>query len=305
MKKRNNIKGVMGSTLMRDSDVGQEATMGLRYAWIFVLVVGMACFMWGGTSQAEEVKPVRLSSTIGPVDAGIVPLLAETYTQKTGVPVVFEGAGTGATLKKAQGGSFDMVMVHARKLEDKFIADGFGLTRLDVMYNDFVILGPKNDPAGIKGQKDAAKAFAIIAEKKAPFISRGDNSGTHVKEMEIWEKSGVTPGDGWYEIFVDGKKGNKATTLYGNEKQSYFLMDRATWLTIKNEITLVPLVEGDDILLNFIAVIDVNPAKFSDINAEGAKAFMAWLVSDEAQNIIKGFGVEQYGQPLFFPNAKR
>lgn len=279
--------------------------MKLRYLVIFVMAVSMGCLVWGSALQAEEVKSVRLSSTIGPVDAGIVPLLVETYTKKTGVPVVFEGAGTGATLKKAQGGNFDMVMVHARKLEDKFIADGFGLTRLDVMYNDFVILGPTNDPAGIKGEKDAAKAFSVIAEKKAPFISRGDNSGTHVKEMEIWEKAGITPGDGWYDVFADGKKGNKATTMYGNEKQSYFLMDRATWLTVKDDITLVPLVEGDDILLNFIAVIDVNPAKFSGINAEGAKAFMAWLVSDEAQNIIKNFGVEQYGQPLFFPNAKR
>ena len=153
-------------------------------ALIFTVTFGL---MGGGAASAADVKPVRLSSTIGPVDAGIVPLLAETYTKKKGVPIVFEGAGTGATLKKAQGGNFDMVMVHARKLEDKFIADGFGLTRHDVMYNDFVILGPADDPAGIKGEKDAAKAFATLAEKNALFISRGDNSGTHVKEMDIWD----------------------------------------------------------------------------------------------------------------------
>lgn len=279
--------------------------MKLRYLWVFALMLGMSCLAWGDAVQAEEVKAVRLSSTIGPVDAGIVPLLAETYTKKTGVPVTFEGAGTGATLKKAQEGNFDMVMVHARKLEDKFIADGFGLTRLDVMYNDFVILGPQSDPAGIKGEKDAAKAFATLAEKKVPFITRGDNSGTHVKEMEIWAKAGITPNGEWYELFADGKKGNKATTLFGNERQSYFLMDRATWLTVKDDISLVPLVEGDEILLNFIAVIDVNPAKFPHINAEGAKAFMAWLVGDEAQGIIKTFGVKEYGQPLFFPNAQQ
>lgn len=272
----------------------------------FILLIAVSFALGAGEPlQATEVKPVRLSSTIGPVDAGIVPLLAKTYTEKTGVPVLFEGAGTGATLKKAQGGTFDMVMVHARKLEDKFIADGFGLTRLDVMYNDFVILGPQGDPAGIKGEKNASKAFATIAEKKAPFITRGDNSGTHVKEMEIWAQANITPDTSWYELFADGSKGNKATTLFANERQSYLLMDRATWLTLKDDITLVPLVEGDDILLNFIAVIDVNPAQFPDINADGAKKFIAWLVSDEAQGIIKTFGVEQYGQPLFFPNAQK
>lgn len=267
-----------------------------------VAVLGMG---QSETLYADTVKPVRLSSTIGPIDAGIVPLLAETYTKKTGVPVIFEGAGTGATLEKAKTGQFDMVMVHARSLEDKFIADGFGVERLDVMYNDFVILGPASDPVGIKGMASAASAFARLADAKAPFVTRGDKSGTHVKEMEIWSKSGVEPSGAWYDTFADGKKGNKATTLYANEKQAYVLMDRATWLIAKDEISLVPLVEGDTDLLNFIAVIAVNPVKFPNINASGAQGFINWLVSDEAQGIIRSFGVETYGQPLFFPNAKK
>ncbi len=247
---------------------------------------------------------IRLSSTIGPIDAGIVPLLAKTYEAKTGTKVYFEGAGTGATLKKAQDGSFDLVMVHARKLEDAFVRDGYGVDRRDVMYNDFVILGPKSDPAKIKGMKSAAKAFKKLAAARAPFVTRGDMSGTHVKEMEVWEAAGTKPEGSWYDLFAEGKKGNKATTLYCNMKQAYTLMDRATYLTLKKEISLVPLVEGDTVLLNHIAVIAVNPAKFPKVNAAGARSFIDWLTGKEAQGIIKKFGVAEYGEPLFFPNAK-
>ncbi len=248
---------------------------------------------------------IRLSSTIGPIDAGIVPLLAKKYEKKTGVKVKFEGAGTGATLKKAQTGDFDLVMVHARKLEDAFVAEGYGIDRRDVMYNDFVILGPKDDPAKIKGMKSAAEAFKRIAAASAPFVTRGDMSGTHVKEMEVWEKAGVKPAGDWYILFADGKLGNKATTEYTDAKKAYTLMDRATYLTMKKEIALVPLVEGDEVLLNFIAVIAVNPAKFPKVNAAGAKAFIDWLTGPEAQGIIKTFGVDVYGEPLFFPNAAK
>lgn len=272
------------------------------YRYRFLSLLFIFLFVSPVLSQAEEV---RLSSTIGPVDAGIVPLLAKTYEGKTGVKIYYEAAGTGATLEKAKKGGFDLVMVHARKLEDKFIADGWGLERRDVMYNDFVILGPQNDPAAIKGMKSAPEAFAKIAAAQAPFVTRGDMSGTHVKEMDIWAKAGIKPEGDWYNLFADGKKGNKATTLYANEKQTYLLMDRATYLTLQNDITLTPLVEGDTIMLNFIAVINVNPAKIQNVNAEGAGAFITWLVSDEAQGIIKTFGVDTYGSPLFFPNAKK
>jgi tungstate transport system substrate-binding protein len=257
------------------------------------------------SSALAAPAEVRLSSTIGPIDAGIVPLLAKTYEEKTGVKVFFEGAGTGATLKKAQDGAFDMVMVHARKLEDAFIAEGYGMDRRDVMYNDFVILGPADDPAKIKGLKNAAEALGKIAAAKASFVTRGDMSGTHVKEMEVWEKAGLKPEGSWYLLFAEGKLGNKATTKFTDEKKAYTIMDRATYLTLKKEIALVPLVEGDTILLNYIAVIAVNPAKFPKVNAAGAKAFMDWLVSPEAQSIIKTFGVDAYGEPLFFPNAKK
>ena len=154
---------------------------------------------------------IKLSSTIGPVDAGIIPLLAETYKAKTGTDFVIEKAGTGATLNKAKSGNFDMVVVHARALEEQFIAEGYGQNRRDFMYNDFIILGPQEDPAGIKGMKSAAEALKKIAAAKAPFISRGDMSGTHVAEMNVWKAAGIAPDgekDEWYTVFSLGKLGN-------------------------------------------------------------------------------------------------
>ncbi len=249
---------------------------------------------------------LKLSSTIGPIDAGIVPLLAKTYEEKTGTKVTFEGAGTGATLEKAKDGSFDMVIVHARALEDKFIADGYGIDRRDVMYNDFIILGPEEDPAKIKGMTDAAEAFKKLADMKAPVVTRGDMSGTHVKELEIWKKAGVDPEQGigeWYSVFSMGKLGNGPSTIFASKRNAYILMDRATYLIQKKNIRLVPLVEHDQILLNFIAAIQVNPGKFPNVNAEGARSFIDWLCDDEAQTIIRDFQVEKYGEPLFFPNS--
>ena len=262
-------------------------------------VMGIA--LCGMPAQAAET--LRISSTIGPVDAGMLPLLAETFTKETGIAVTIAKAGTGATLKKAESGSFDLVMVHARKLEDAFCAAGFGVDRRDVMYNDFVILGPAGDPAGIKGMKKVTEAVKKIAEAKVPFVSRGDKSGTHVKEMEIWAAAGIRPSGTWYEGWEGGAKGNKATTLYVNEKQAYTLMDRATWLTVKDEVSVVPLMEADPLMLNLIAVIRVNPEKFPDIHKDEALKFADWVVGDEAQTLIRDFGKDKYGQPLFFPNS--
>ncbi len=262
-------------------------------------VMGIA--LCGMPAQAAET--LRISSTIGPVDAGMLPLLAETFTKETGIAVTIAKAGTGATLKKAESGSFDLVMVHARKLEDAFCAAGFGVDRRDVMYNDFVILGPAGDPAGIKGMKKVTEAVKKIAEAKVPFVSRGDKSGTHVKEMEIWAAAGIRPSGTWYEVWEGGAKGNKATTLYVNEKQAYTLMDRATWLTVKDEVSVVPLMEADPLMLNLIAVIRVNPEKFPDIHKDEALKFADWVVGDEAQTLIRDFGKDKYGQPLFFPNS--
>lgn len=258
------------------------------------------------TATSAFAATIKLSSTIGPVDAGIIPLLTETYKAKTGTGFIVEKAGTGATLDKAKTGNFDMVVVHARALEDKFIAEGYGQNRRDFMYNDFVILGPKSDPAGIKGIKSAAEALKKIAAANAPFISRGDMSGTHVAEMNIWKAAGITPDaekDEWYTVFSLGKLGNGPTTEFTNKRGAYTVMDRATFLTKQKELKIIPLVEGDPILLNLIAAIEVSPKKFPNVNNADVVKFVDWLCGDEAQSIIKDFKVKEYGQPLFFPNS--
>ena len=272
----------------------------LKRITLSLLVVSLAVL---AALPALAAGTVRMSSTIGPIDAGIVPALVEAY-KKSGTTVTFEGAGTGATLEKAKTGNFDIVMVHARSLEDKFIADGFGVDRRDIMYNDFVILGPASDPAGIKGMKSAASALTRIAIMGSPFVTRGDMSGTHVKELEVWDAARIKPEGDWYVTYSLGKLGNGPSTAFANRRGAYILMDRAPYLTMKKDIKLVPLVEKDPILLNLIAVIRVNPAKFQGLNADAAMAFADWLEGDEAQNLIKDFGVKKYGEPLFFPNSK-
>lgn len=285
----------------------------VRYGWskalCLLVAVGLlvsACALTPTGPAATTAAPrdvLLMASTIGPIDAGIVGALEDAYFAKTGVLVRHAGAGTGAALNMTKRGGFDLVMVHARALEDKFVADGFGVDRRDVMYNDFVILGPAADPARIRGEKQVVNALRKVAQSQALFVTRGDNSGTHVKEKELWQKAGVAPKGAWYVTFERGASGNAPTTRYANERNAYVLMDRATYLTLKKEIALQVLVEKDPDLLNYIAVIRMNPAKFPKANAAGAKAFVDWLVSDEAQRLIKSFGVSQYGESLFFPNS--
>ena len=256
-----------------------------------------------GPAEAPVAKKILLASTIGPIDAGIVGALEEAFTKKTGIAVEHTGAGTGKAIQMAETGKYDLLLVHAKALEEKFVADGFGTKRYDLMYNDFVILGPASDPAKIKGMKDASAALKAIAQAKTPFVTRGDKSGTHVKELEIWKKAGIEPHGGWYHVFLDGAKGNVATTAFTNERQAYTVMDRATFITMKSKITLQILVENDDILLNFMTLIPVNPAKFPSVNHAGAMQFVEWLQGREAQTLIRGFGRDKYGEPLFFPNS--
>jgi tungstate transport system substrate-binding protein len=253
----------------------------------------------------QGYKFIMLSSTIGPIDAGIVDALESAFEKETGFRVRHVGAGTGATLDMARGGQFDLVLVHAKALEEKFVAEGFGTERIDLMFNDFVIMGPESDPAGIKGLKSAAEAMKKIAEKGVPFISRGDNSGTHIAEKELWAKAGIKPSGTWYQVWEKGASGNAPTLQYTDEKQAYTVIDRATYLTLKDKIKIVILVENDKALLNFITLIPVNPQKFPKVNHEGALLFVKWLTHpDKGQKIIRDFGKEKYGMPLFFPNSK-
>lgn len=272
----------------------------ILFIWMLCLAVSVSSLTF---AQAGD-RFILLASTIGPVDAGIVPLLEDRFEKETGIRVRHVGAGTGEALKIAEQGNVDLVLVHAKSLEEKFVKNGFGAERIPLMYNDFVIVGPAADPAGIKGMKSAADALKKIAAEGAPFVSRGDKSGTHVAEMELWSKAGLKPGVPWYMVYEKGSEGNGPTLRYTDRKGAYTFMDRATYMSLKNSIQLAVLVEKDEALLNYISLIPVNPGKFPKVDYEDTMVFVKWLTAPaKGQKIIKEFGEEKYGSPLFFPNS--
>jgi tungstate transport system substrate-binding protein len=275
----------------------------MRKMTAFLMTLLMFC-IWTTAANAERGF-ILLASTIGPIDAGIVSALEDGFEKETGIRVRHVGAGTGEALKIAEKGSVDLVMVHARSLEEEFIAAGFGTERIPFMYNDFVIVGPSNDPAGVRGMKSATAALGKIATKSAPFVSRGDKSGTHVAETELWNKAGLKPSGTWYKIYEKGSEGNVPTLRFTSKSGSYTLIDRATYLSIQKEIKLEILVEGDEALLNRISLIPVNPQKFPQVNQEDVALFVAWLASpNKGQKIVSEFGKDRFGAPLFFPDSK-
>lgn len=270
-----------------------------------IALVALCLFLCQPTfAGAKSQKFILMASTIGPIDSGIVAVLEDQYEKETGVRVRHVGAGTGAAIKIGEQCNVDLVMVHAKALEEKFVADGFGTKRIPLMYNDFVIVGPATDPAGIKGMKTAAEALKAISDKAVPFVSRGDKSGTHVAEMDLWAKSGITPAGPWYTVYEKGSEGNVPTLLYTDQKESYTVIDRATFLTVKDKIKLAVLVEGDEALLNHISLIPVNPQKCPRVYNKEALDFVKWLTNPKkGQKIIESFGKDKYGQPLFFPES--
>jgi tungstate transport system substrate-binding protein len=278
---------------------------GLEMKLSVVKSVVLLVLIWSSLALAANGdKFVFLSSTIGPIDAGIVSALEDQFEKDTGIRVRHVGAGTGAALDIARKGAIDLVLVHAKSLEEKFIADGFGTERIPLMYNDFVIVGPASDPAKIKGTKTAAETLKKIMDSGSLFISRGDKSGTHIAEMELWGKAGIKPAGSWYVVYEKGAEGNVPTLKYTDQKEAYTVIDRATYVAIKDQIKLTVLVEGDEALLNYISLIPVNPAKCPKVNAKDTKTFVKWLTSPKkGQLIIRDFGKDKYGSPLFFPNS--
>jgi tungstate transport system substrate-binding protein len=272
--------------------------------WLWIVLLCLMLFI-PGLSAAQEGKFILLASTIGPIDSGIVGVLEDQFEKDTGIRVRHVGAGTGAALKISENGNIDVVMAHAKSLEEKFIQDGFGTERIPLMYNDFVMVGPVSDPAGIKGLKTAEEALKKISGTGALFISRGDKSGTHVAEMELWAKAGIKPAGAWYVVYEKGAEGNVPTLRYTDQRGAYTVIDRATYLSLKDQVKLAVLVEGDEALLNYISVIPVNAKKFPRVNAKDVKIFVAWLTAPEkGQAIIRDFGKDKYGSPLFFPNSR-
>jgi tungstate transport system substrate-binding protein len=288
------------------SHPGEDELKGLGKMKLFVGECLVVLFiLWSGLAGAADGdKFVFLSSTIGPIDSGIVGALEDQFEKETGIRVRHVGAGTGAALKMAENGQIDLVLAHAKSLEEKFITDGFGTERIALMYNDFIIVGPAIDPAAIKGEKSATEALKKIMGKGAKFISRGDKSGTHIAEMELWQRAGLRPQGAWYVIYEKGSEGNVPTLKYTDQQAAYTVMDRATYLSLKDQIKLIILVEGDEALLNFISLIPVNQARFPKVNAQDTMTFVQWLTSPEkGQLIIRDFGKDKYGSALFFPNS--
>jgi tungstate transport system substrate-binding protein len=259
-----------------------------------LMVLAAAC------QSAPKVKDMILATTTSTQDSGLLDVLVPVFQDDTGYVVKVVAVGSGEALKMGEQGNADVLLVHSPAAEATFMDAGNGSERTLVMHNDFVIVGPEADPAAIKGSATAVDAFTKIAEAQAPFISRGDDSGTHKAEQAIWKKAGITTEGDWYQ---ESGQGMGATLKIASEKAAYTLSDRATYLANKDTLALVILMEGDASLLNVYHVIIVNPEKYPKLNTEGAKAFAAYLVSQEGQDLIGKFGVEKFGQPLFTPDA--
>jgi tungstate transport system substrate-binding protein len=246
-----------------------------------------------------EANSMILATTTSTDDSGLLDYILPDFTAKTGIAVEVVAVGTGQAITLGQDGNTDVLLVHDRAREDAYMADGHGTRREDVMYNDYVIVGPESDPAGIAGTTDAAAAFAKIAETGSTFISRGDDSGTHGKEKKIWAAAGIEPASDWY---VSAGQGMSDVLTMTEELLGYTISDRATYLSrVLTGYTLGIVVEGDPVLFNPYGVMDVNPAKGAHIKGDYAQQFIDWITSAETKELIGSFGVEEFGAPLFTP----
>jgi tungstate transport system substrate-binding protein len=264
------------------------------------LVIAAAALVFAGHASAQE-KSIVVASTTSTQDSGLFGHILPMFKAKTGIDVKVVAQGTGQALDTARRGDADVVFVHAKPAEEKFLSEGFGVKRYPVMYNDFVLIGPKGDPAGIKGSKDIVAALGAIKAKGADFISRGDKSGTHQAELNLWKVAGIDIAKDkgpWYKEIGQGMGAALNTASASN---AYVLADRGTWLSFKNRGDLVIAVEGDKRLFNQYGVMLVSPAKHPHVKKDLGQAFVDWLVSPEGQKAIADYKIE--GQQLFFPNA--
>jgi tungstate transport system substrate-binding protein len=250
-----------------------------------------------------EGQTLILSTTTSTQDSGLLDFILPDFKAKTGAEVKVVAVGSGAAIQMGVDGEADVLLVHAKADEEKFVAEGHGLKRYAVMYNDFVVVGPSDDPAGLKGATfaNAGEALAQILDNDASFVSRGDDSGTHKKENSLWKLVNITPEGSAY---VSAGKGMGDVLQMASELEAYTLTDRATYLSMKDNLELEIVTEGLEGLLNPYGVIAVNPEKSNLINAEAAQAFIEWIISDETQALIGEYGVDKYGAPLFFPDAE-
>ncbi len=269
--------------------------LALTLAWL-----ALATF----APRAQAAPPPRdiiLATTTSTQDSGLLDVLVPIFEKKTGYRVKTIAVGSGQAMAMGQRGEADVLLVHSPDAEKKFITEAFGIHRRLVMHNDFILVGPSQDPAGIKGAPSAIEAFRKIAGSGQLFMSRGDNSGTHAQEKKLWKATGLNPeGQKWYQ---QTGLGMGQTLGVAAEKKAHVLADRGTFLALRKNLGLVILCEGDTALLNVYHVIEVNPAKFPKVNAPGARAFADFMVARETQELIAQFGIDKFGSPLFFPDA--
>ncbi len=269
--------------------------------FLVLALLSVSIFAFAGGQQenaAPENPRIKLATTTSTENSGLLAVLLPAFEEKTGYEVDVIAVGTGKAIAHGEAGDVDLIMVHARSREDAFVNDGFGVNRNDLMHNDFVVLGPAADPAGIKGMTNAAEAFAKIAKAGADFVSRGDDSGTHTKEKAVWKASGASNSGKWYK---EAGQGMGAVITIANDMQGYTLADRGTYLAMKDNISLEVVVEGDAVLFNPYGVIAVNPELHKHVNYDGAMALINFVTSEEGQNIIRNF--KKNGEQLFYPDV--
>ena len=264
-------------------------------------LITIAAIVLAIVAAGAEDRSIFVASTTSTQDSGLFGHILPLFNAKTGIDVKVLAQGTGQALDTARRGDADVVFVHAKAAEEKFLAEGFGVKRYPVMYNDFILVGPASDPAGVKGTKDIVAAFKAIKEKKAAFISRGDSSGTHIAELNLWNLAGIdiaAEKGPWYK---DIGQGMGAALNAASATNAYVLSDRGTWLSFKNKGDLVIAVQGDKRLFNQYGVMLVNPQKHSHVKKELGQQFINWLISPEGQKAIADYKIN--GEQLFYPNA--
>ncbi len=292
----------MKRSLFLSSDMSVQHIAWLALALSLLLTLG-ACARPGQetSAQVQPAKVLVLATTTSTYDSGLLDAILPDFEEKTGIKVDVVAVGTGQALKLGEAKDADVLLVHAKNREETFVQEGYAPFRKDVMYNDFVVVGPPDDPAGIRGMSDAAAAFRKIAEARATFVSRGDESGTHIKELGIWEKAGVKPQGDWY---LSAGQGMGAVLTMASEQRGYTLSDRATYLARRDGLDLDILVEGDPILFNQYGVLPIAQDAAHQDKFAAAMAFVNWITSPETQKLIAAFGKDAYGQQLFYPNAQ-
>lgn len=263
-----------------------------------ILLLVLAVLSLAAGSALAQDRRIRLATTTSTDNSGLLAALDPAFETATGYRVDVIAVGTGKALALGRNGDVDVVLVHARAAEDRFVSDGYGVNRREVMHNDFILVGPAADPAALKSLRSAADALAVLARRQFPFVSRGDNSGTHLKELELWSRVQLEPRGNWYK---EAGQGMGAVLTMTDALQGYTLTDRGTYLSMKDRVGLVMVLEGDPLLHNPYGAIAVNPALHPHVNYTGAMAYIDWLTSTEGQALIGAFAVG--GEPLFHPDA--